>query len=105
MKTWLSFTRRIVATGYKSITPRQSKQRLGNDTHTHTGLTFHKADGYGGLKIKRIKPNSAAAAASHVLCPGLRVLSLDGVPLDGITTARQLAALTQVVCVSYVCGV
>jgi hypothetical protein len=71
-------------------------RELTHSVRACAGLTFQKSDGQGGLKIKRIKPNSAAAAASNILCPGLRVLSLDDTPLDGITTARQLAALTQV---------
>jgi len=66
----------------------------GSPENVGLGLTFRKSDGLGGLVVKRVKPDSAAAQHSGVLQPGVRILSIDQSSLDDISSARQLAALT-----------
>mmetsp|Transcript_34253 Transcript_34253/g.53437 ORF Transcript_34253/g.53437 Transcript_34253/m.53437 type:complete len:702 (+) Transcript_34253:264-2369(+) len=57
------------------------------------GVTFKKSDGHGGMVVKRVK-TEGAAAASRALTPGDRVLSINGTALDDVSDAMQLAKLT-----------
>ena len=51
------------------------------------------ADGYGGMVVKRIKADGAAAHAGG-LEAGDRVLTINGTALDDVTDALQLSKLT-----------
>ena len=57
------------------------------------GVTFKKSDGYGGMVVKRIKADGAAAHAGG-LEAGDRVLTINGTALDDVTDALQLSKLT-----------
>ena len=74
----------------------------GEEVLVGLGLTFNKAGNASskGLVIKRMKPDSPAIH-SKALSVGQCVVAIDGKPLSNIRNARDLAELTQVVCINF----